>query len=112
MQRTDRKIAAAMSISVVALNVFYASQHGLAPTLTEAWLLTALSAIGAGLVWFAAIRGPWLLAWVGFFAMAVPPATAWPWIFLSLGGMIAVGILLVAFGAIAAASPRRLHRAD
>lgn len=96
--------AAFLSVPVGALNLFYASQGGIAGPAAAAWLLALGSVLGSGLVWVAAKEGPWALAWGGLAFMALPVALAWPDVGVSVGGWLAMFLLAAASVAVVVAS--------
>ena len=104
--RESQEAAAWLSIPPAVLHLFYASQGGIAPTPAAAWLLAFGTVFGSALVWVAARRGPWPLAWLGLAFLILPAILAWPAIGVSPGGQLALLLLLVAAVAIAVASVR------
>ena len=110
--------AAWVSSLVAALHVFYAAQGGLVGPPAVAWFLALGTGVGAGLVWLAARRGPWGLAWLGLALLALPAALSWPAIGISAGGLLALLLLGVAALWVVVASfaghppPRQSHTED
>lgn len=104
----ERRMAAAWtSMLPAALHLVYASQHGIATDPAVRWALALGTVVGSALVWTAARRGPWALAWAGLALIVLPAVPAWPAIGVSPGGLLALLLMLVTAIAVAVASARQ-----
>ena len=104
--RPLRHAAAAAGTIVAALHLFYAVMGGIAETAGARWSLAFLTVVGSALVWTAALRGPWSLAWAGMVLLALPAALAWPATGVSAGGLLALALLTVTLLLLAFATAR------